>query len=170
MIKTRTERTSLFEEVVTGVNALFTAIACVLVAAIGIIIVASTFARAFGIPLILAHDFAQICFVYVVFLSFAPALQSGHHVTVELFEGFIPKRLRKYLNHVAAVACIVFGAILCWHLWQLTAKSFADDRLANAVIVVQLKWIQVIGPIGLLQFVLTAILRLVQAQQSFRAS
>lgn len=160
---------SLFRRVVEGVNALFTAIACVLVAAIGIIVVWATLARSFGTPVIWAHDYAQIAFVYVVFLSLAPALQAGQHVTVELFEGLVPRVFRKYLDHVAAIACIVFGAVFFWYLWQLTARSFGDNRLANAVVVVQLKWIQVIGPVGVLQFVLTALLRLAEAQQRLRA-
>ncbi|AJE48453.1 TRAP transporter small permease [Celeribacter indicus] len=158
----------LFKSVVEGVNALFTALACILVAAIGIIVVAATLARTFGTPQMWAHDYAQIAFVYVVFLSFAPALQSGQHVTVELFEELVPQSARRYLDHVAALACIVFGAIFCWYLWQLTARSFADGRLANAVVPVQLKWIQIIGPIGLIQFLLTALLQLFEAQRQFR--
>ncbi len=166
MSEPRSRTFLLFEGVVERANALFTAVACVLIAAIGIIVVAATLSRTFGLSLIWAHDYAQIAFVYVVFLSLAPALQAGQHVTVELFESLVPKPLRKYLDHVAALACIVFGAVFLWYLWQLTARSFADNRLANAVIAVQLKWIQIIGPIGVLQFVLTAVLQLVQAQQS----
>ncbi len=161
---------ALFKNAVEGVNALFTAIACVLIVAIGLIVVLATFARTFGAPQMWAHDYAQIAFVYVVFLSFAPALQAGQHVTVELFEELVPRPARRYLDHVAALACIAFGAIFCWYLWQLTARSFADNRLANAVIAVQLKWIQVIGPIAMAQFVLTALLRLVEAQRQFRAT
>lgn len=160
----RSQAFLLFKSTVEGVNALFTAIACLLVAAIGIIIVAATLARTFGAPQMWAHDYAQIAFVYVVFLSFAPALQNGQHVTVELFESFVPRPARRFLDHFAAIACIIFGAIFCWYLWKLTARAFSDNRLATAVISIQLKWIQVIGPIGVLQFVLTAILRLFEAQ------
>ncbi|SDN83973.1 TRAP-type C4-dicarboxylate transport system, small permease component [Lutimaribacter pacificus] len=170
MVEPHSRAFTLFSKAVEGVNALFTAIACLLVAAIGIIVVAATLARSFGAPQMWAHDYAQIAFVYVVFLSLAPALQSGQHVTVELFEGLVPRGFRKYLDHVAAIACILFGAIFFWYLWQLTARSFGDNRLANAVITVQLKWIQVIGPIGVLQFVLTALLRLAEAQQRLRAA
>ncbi len=160
----------LFKKVVEGVNALFTNVASVLIAAIGIIVVAATLARTFGAPQMWAHDYAQIAFVYVVFLSLAPALQAGQHVTVELFEGFLPNATRRYLDHVAAIACIIFGAVFFWYLWKLTHRSFSDNRLATAVIAVQLKWIQVIGPIGTLQFVLTAFLRLAEAQIRFRTA
>ncbi|MAM61370.1 MULTISPECIES: TRAP transporter small permease [Maritimibacter] len=159
-----------FKRTVEGVNALFTFVACLLIAAIGLIVVGATLARAFGEPQMWAHDYAQIAFTYVVFLSLAPALQSGQHVTVELFEGFLPNWIRKYLDHVAAIACLIFGIVFCWYLWKLTSRAFSDNRLATAVIAVQLKWIQVIGPIGVLQFVLTAVLRLFEAQQRFAAT
>lgn len=147
-------------------NAIFTAIASALVVAICIIVVAATIARALGAPQVWSHDYAQIAFVYVVFLSLAPALQTGQHVTVELFEGLVPRRARRYLDHVAAIACIIFGAIFFWFLWKLTAKAFADGRLANAVIAVHLKWIQVIGPIGVAQFVFTAIVQLFEVPRN----
>lgn len=166
MVLSNSRAFGLFKTAVEGINGLFTAVACLLVAAIGIIVVAATISRAFGASLIWAHDYAQLAFVYLVFLSLSPALQAGQHVTVELFEGLVPKPLRRYLDKVAAAACLIFGVILLWQLWQLTARSFADNRMANAVITIQLKWIQVIGPIAVLQFVLTAVVQLFDAPQS----
>ncbi|MZR12195.1 TRAP transporter small permease subunit [Maritimibacter sp. DP07] len=159
----------MYKRVVEGLNRAFTAVACLCVALIGVIVVGATLARYFGSPVIWAHDYAQIAFTYAVFLSLAPALQAGQHVTVELFEGLVPKAIRPYLNRVAAIACIIFGAIFLWYLWQLTERAFQDNRLANAAVAIPLKWILVAGPVGAMQFLLTAILRFFeddpQAQQ-----
>ena len=149
-----------FEWGVKRVNALFALLAAGLVLVVMIVGVTATLSRALGLNLLWAHDSAQVAFVYLVFLTLGPALQTGHHVSVELFETLIPARTRKYLDHVAAIACILFGAIFLKFLWQLTSRSFEDGRLAMAAIEIPLKWIQLAGPLGAIQFILTAIMNL----------
>jgi TRAP-type C4-dicarboxylate transport system permease small subunit len=146
--------------VVRGLNSLFTLIACGLVIVIVAVVIAAIVARELGAGLIWANDVAQIAFTYLAFLSFGPALASGHHVTVELFEPIVPMPLRRHLDAVAAVACIVFGVIFLFELWNLAGRAFADDRMANMAIAVPLKWIQLAGLIGVAQFCLTAVLQL----------
>nr|WP_245363900.1 TRAP transporter small permease [Neorhizobium galegae] len=141
-------------------NSLFAIVACILIMFIVAVIILAIVTRELGVALIWANDVAQIAFVYVVFLSFGPALATGHHVTVELFEPLVPTPLRRHLASVAAIACIVFGAIFLYQLWNLTSRAIADDRMAVLAIPVELKWIQIAGPIGAAVFCLTGVQQL----------
>jgi TRAP-type C4-dicarboxylate transport system permease small subunit len=151
---------ALFETLVRRLNSLFAFVACFLVILIVAVIILAIVTRELGIGLIWANDVAQIAFVYVVFLSFGPALATGQHVTVELFEPLVPTPLRQHLDSIAAIACIVFGLIFLYQLWNLTSRAIADDRMAVLAIPVELKWIQIAGPIGVAMFCLTAVQQL----------
>lgn len=153
------ETLAMFEVVVKKLNGFFALLACGLVVVVMAVVVVAIVAREIGLPLLWATDIAQIAFVYMAFLSFGPALASGHHVTVELFEPLVPRPLRRYLDAVAALACALFGAIFLYELWSLAGRSFADGRMAVTVIPIQLKWIQLAGLIGVAQFCLTALLQ-----------
>jgi len=150
----------LYEALVKRLNGLFAILASILVLVVIAVIVLSIVSREMGISLLWANDMAQVAFVYLVFLSFAPALQSGHHVTVELFEPLVPGVIRRHLDIVAALACLVFGLIFLNQLWALTSRAIADGRMAVMAVPVQLKWVQIAGPIGLVQFCLAAIAQL----------
>lgn len=154
---------ALFETWVRRLNSLFAVIARILVMAIVVVIILAIVTREMGIGLIWANDVAQIAFVYVAFLSFGPALQTGHHVTVELFEPIVPAPLRRHLDTVAAFACLLFGSVFLYQLWNLTGRAFADDRMANMAISIELKWIQVAGPLGVALFCLTALQQLISS-------
>ncbi|MCB1387772.1 MAG: TRAP transporter small permease [Rhodobacteraceae bacterium] len=151
---------ALYETLVRRLNSLFAALAAALVLVVVCVIVLAIVTREMGISLLWANDVAQIAFVYLVFLSFGPALSSGHHVTVELFEPLVPRVVQRHLDVVAALACILFGAVFVVQLWALTSRSFADGRLAIMAVPVPLKWVQLAGPVGLVQFCLTAVLQL----------
>lgn len=152
-----------YASLVTAINRLFARVASALVLTVVGVIVLAIVTRWLGISLLWAGDAAQIAFVWLVFLSFAPALQSGHHVTVELFEPLVPRPMRRHLDLVAALACLIFGAVFLFQLWALTSRSIADGRMAVMAIPVPLKWVQIAGPIGLGQFCLTALLHLMTA-------
>jgi len=150
----------LFEAVVERLNSLFALVACGLVVVVTAVIVIAIVTREMNVSLLWANDVAQIAFIYLAFLSFGPALASGHHVTVELFEPLVPRPLRKYLDTVAAVACLLFGAVFLYELWNLASRAFADGRMAVMTTPIELKWIQLAGLIGVAQFCLTALLQL----------
>lgn len=154
---------AMFETWVRRLNNLFTFIARVLVMVIVVVIILAIVTREMGIGLIWANDVAQIAFVYVAFLSFGPALQTGQHVTVELFEPIVPAPLRKHLDAIAAFACLLFGSVFLYQLWNLTGRAFADGRMANMAISIELKWIQVAGPLGVALFCLTALQQLISS-------
>jgi TRAP-type C4-dicarboxylate transport system permease small subunit len=153
-----------FEVATRAVNRVFAAAACLATVLIVLLVLGSVGARVMGTHLLWPYDVAQFTLVYVVFLALAPALESGHHVVVELFDAVIPHFIRPWVQHVAAVLTILFGAVLLYQLYRVTSRAFADDRLAVAAITVPLKWVYVIGPIGTAQFILTALAELGRAQ------
>jgi TRAP-type C4-dicarboxylate transport system permease small subunit len=147
----------LFERMVKAVNRAFAATASLLTLIIVLLVLLAVVTRIAGSPALWPYDIAQFVLVYVVFLAMAPALESGHHVVVELFDGFIPGVVRRFVGHIAMALVIVFGAFFFWHLYRVTARAFDDNRLAVAAIAVPLKWVYLIGPIGIAQFILTAL-------------
>jgi|GEM_PF-4916577 len=149
-----------YETIVKRHNSLFTFIGCGLIVVIVASVVLSIATRQFGYSLLWAGDVAQISFSYLAFLAFGPALASGHHISVELFEPLVPAWLRRRLDVIAASAIIIFGAVFLFQLWKVTGRSFSDGRVALMMIPIQLKWIQLAGMIGMTQFCLTALLHL----------
>ena len=149
-----------FARATRAANRVFAAAAAALTLAILAVVLIDVALRWVAEPTLWANDVARFLLVYLFFLALAPALESGHHVAVDLFDRLLPRALRPLQRALGAGLCIAFGAVLLWQLSRLTGQVFADNRLATAVLVVPLKWIYVIGPLGALQFVLTALVQL----------
>jgi len=154
----------VLEQMVKAINSAFTLLASGLVVLIVAIVLYAIVTRIVGISALWTHDVTQFAFLYVFFLALAPALQSGHHITVELFDDAVPKFLRRYVFHIAGFLVLLFGCVLFWQVWKTTVRAFSDNRLAVAAIAVPLKWIYIAGPIGVAQFILTVIVQLGRAQ------
>lgn len=152
------------EQMVKAVNHAFTLLASGLVVVIVAIVLYAIATRMVAVSALWTHDITQFAFLYVFFLALAPALQSGHHISVELFDAAVPKVLRRYVFHIAGILVVLFGCVLFWQLWKTTIRAFSDNRLAVAAIAVPLKWIYIAGPIGAAQFILTGIVQLGRAQ------
>lgn len=149
-----------YDRAVRAINRAFAAAASVGTLVIVGLVLFAVASRAAGVPILWPFDVAQFALAYVFFLGLAPALESGHHVVVELFDRAVPRPIRPYVLHIAALLTLVFGTVFLWQLWRSTSRAFDDNRLAVAAIAVPLKWIYVIGPIGTVQFILTAIAEL----------
>jgi TRAP-type C4-dicarboxylate transport system permease small subunit len=154
---------ALAERTAEGINRLFVVLACTLALAIVAVILYDVTLRTLATPPVWAHDVARYALLYLFFLALGPALASGHHVVVDMFDRLVPDRLRRWQPHAAAAVSLVFGAVLLWQLLRITGQTFADGRLAPAVIPVPLKWIYVAGPIGAAQFVFVALVQLARA-------
>jgi len=146
-----------------AINRAFAAAASILVLAILVVVLIDVTLRFIAEPTVWAHDIARYSLLYLFFLALAPALESGHHVAVDMFDRLLPARLRRYQAHSAAVLTAAFGALLLWQLARLTSQALADNRLAPATIPIPLRWIYVLGPVGAAQFVLTALVQLGRA-------
>ncbi len=151
------------ERAAKAINRAFAAAASLLALAILVVVLIDVTLRWFAEPTIWANDAARYSLLYLFFFALAPALESGHHVAVDMFDRLLPAPLRRYQAHSAAVLTAVFGALLLWQLSRLTSQAFADNRLAPATIPIPLRWIYVLGPVGAAQFVLTALIQLGRA-------
>lgn len=113
--------------------------------------------RALGIaPSLWGFDLARYMLTWAFFLGLGPALASGHHVAVDVFDRMWPAPVRRVMPAIAALLALAFALLLLWFVWRLTARTFASDPLAPTVIAVKLKWIQAIGPLGCALFALNA--------------
>ena len=151
------------ERAAKAINRAFAAAASILALVILVVVLIDVTLRWVAEPSVWAHDIARYTLLYLFFLALAPALQSGHHVAVDMFDRIVPAPLRPYQAHAAAVLTAAFGGVLLWQLTRLTSQAFADSRLAPATIPLPLRWIYVLGPVGAAQFALTALVQLGRA-------
>lgn len=157
------------ERVVHAVNSLFVAIASVLVVGIVIVTVREVILRyGFNDPSLWAMDGARYALSFVFFLALGPALQSGHHVTVDLFDRFLPERLKPYQPVTGYLLTLAFATVLLRYTLDLTIEVFETGEMTFAAVPVALKYVYWIGPVGALQFWLTALVGLVRAGQALR--
>jgi TRAP-type C4-dicarboxylate transport system permease small subunit len=154
---------------VGAVNRAFMAVAIVLVVVLMLTILQDMASRyvirtgsAWGV------DFSRHMLTYLFFLALGPALASGHHVAVDLFEGAVPRPLRRWLPLVSALLCIAFGAVLLWFLAQATLSAYLTGAQTPTMIPIPVWWVYCIGPLGALQFLLTALLMLMRAVRGER--
>ncbi|MGY6537143.1 MAG: TRAP transporter small permease [Pararhodobacter sp.] len=153
----------MFEKAVITVNRAFVIAASILVLLIALAVFQDVLRRyLLGAPSLWAMDFARYALFYVFFLGLAPALQSGHHVSVDLFDRVWPRFLGRVMPYVAALMCLAFGLLLTWFVWRLTARTFASNPLAQTIVPIRLKYIHMIAPVGCIQFVLTALMLLLR--------
>ena len=153
-----------YAAVVQGVNRIFALVGVVLVAMLMVTILEDVVARyvlrsGFGWSV----DFSRYMLTYLFFFGLAPALASGHHVAVDLFEGAVPRALRQWLPLVSSLLCIAFGAILFWFLTRATLRAYTTGALTPTMIAIPVWWVYAVGPLGALQFVLTALLHAIRA-------
>lgn len=147
---------------VNRINRFFLAISCLLAALIMVTILQDVVRRyLFNDPSAWVLDICSFMLVYLVFLALAPALEAGSHVSVDLFNRLLPRRLRRGVFFLGGVLTIFFAAVLFRMLLGETMEAFADDNIfPAATIAMKMKYIWMIGPVGVLQFILTALVLL----------
>lgn len=145
------------------VNRLFAAIACILVLVITALIVVAVFYRyILHDPIAWVLDITIFLLVFVFFLAIAPALESGSHIEVDLFDPLIPSKYRKAQRLVGKMLTLIFAAVFFWFVVAYYREIVEVDELSFTMVTVQLKLIYWIGPVGALQFLLTAVVLLVR--------
>src|SRR3990167_11310768 len=95
-----------------AINRAFAAAASIMALAILVVVLIDVTLRWIAEPTVWAHDIARYSLLYLFFFALAPALQSGHHVAVDMFDRLLPPRLRPYQAHSAAILNAVFGGLL----------------------------------------------------------
>lgn len=140
------------------VNRVFLALAGLLAAAILLVLAYDLVARnVFDAPTLWALDISRFLLLFLFFLALAPALESGAHVSVDVLELYLGAQPRRVLRIVARILVLVFGAFLMWQICRTTYEAFAENSLFPTVVPLRLKHVYWIAPIGVLQFLLTAL-------------
>lgn len=152
-----------FETFTRRVNRVFAAIACVLVFIIMTVIVVEVFNRyVLNDPNAWVLDITIFLLVFVFFLAFAPALESDSHIEVDLFDPLIPAPARKAQRLIGKTLTLIFAAVFFWFVFAFYREIVEVDEMAFTMIAMPLKYVYWIGPIGALQFLLTAIVLLIR--------
>ena len=145
------------ERGVVAVNRLFLTAAALLVLLMVAIILFDVIARSFfNTPTVWAFDIVRFALLYATFLGLAPALASGSHVVVDMFDPLLPRGIRPVIPFLAAGLTLIFGVVLLWYIAGLALEAFADDRIAQATIALPEKWVWLPAPIGSALFVAVA--------------
>jgi TRAP-type C4-dicarboxylate transport system permease small subunit len=146
------------------VNRIFAIAARVIVLGIVLVVIREVvFRYVLNAPSVWAMDGSSFALIFVLFLALAPALESGHHVAVDLFDPLVPARLRPHQKIAGHLLTVAFGLTLFWYLLDMTIEAFQTDEMTYSVVPVPLKWVYWIGPVGTLEFVLTAVVLLGRA-------
>jgi TRAP-type C4-dicarboxylate transport system permease small subunit len=120
----------------------------------------------FNAPTTWVMDVSRFLLVYVFFLALAPALENGSHVSVDILDHYLSPGSRRALRILALALVLIFGAFLLWQLTRTTIEAFEDDTLFPTLVPVKLKYVFWIGPVGMIEFLLTALALLIRALRS----
>ena len=146
-----------------AVNRLFAAAACMLVLVImTAIMIQIVYRFVLDDPIAWMLDITIFLLVFVFFLAVAPSLQSGSHIEVDMFDTIIPKRHHKTVRLIGKLLTVAFGAIFLWYVATFYYDIVELDEISFTMLIVQLKYLYWIGPLGAAQFLLTSIVLLIR--------
>lgn len=150
-----------------AVNKVFAVLAALITFAIMIFVLTAVISRyVFNWPLSELLDLTTFMLIFVFFLALAPALESGAHIEVDLFDPLIPRRFHKAQRMVGKLLTLLFALVLLWFVWKTFHDVVADDELSFTMLTVHLSHVYWIGPIGAAEFLLTAIVDIVRFAQT----
>ncbi len=113
-----------------GINRAFAAIACILVLVIMTLIMVEIFYRyVLHDPIAWVLDITIFLFVFVFFLAVAPALESGSHIEVDLFDPLIPQSARKTQRLIGKALTLIFAAIFFWFVFGVLPRNRERGRI-----------------------------------------
>ena len=142
---------------------MFAAAACLLVLVImTAIMIQVVYRYLLDDPIAWVLDITIFLLVFVFFLAVAPALQSGSHIEVDMFDSLIPTRYHKAVRLSGKLLTVAFGAIFLWYVAAFYYDIVEVDEVSFTILIVQLKYLYWIGPLGAAQFLLTAIVLLIR--------
>ncbi|WP_153731470.1 TRAP transporter small permease [Sporosarcina obsidiansis] len=152
----------VLERSMKKINSIFIALAAIMIILLVIIIVQEVIRRYFfNEPTTWALDISRFLLVYVFFLSLAPALQSGAHVSTDMVTSKLSPTMQWICKQIAYGLTIIYGIILFWQVLMPTIQVFANNSIFPIVIEVPMKYVYVIAPIGTAQFVITSLICLI---------
>jgi TRAP-type C4-dicarboxylate transport system permease small subunit len=151
------------ETITRLVNRVFAVLACVIVVAIMTLIVIEVVYRyLLNDPIAWVLDVTIYMLVFVFFLALAPALESGSHIEVDLFDPLIPSSARKAQQVVGRSLTLLFGMIFLWFVFAYYREIVNTDEMSFTILPIRLALVYWIGPVGALQFLITSVVLLVR--------
>lgn len=162
MMKTNTfnepKIVSKIEKVMKVINSFFIFLASILIFLMVVIIVQEVLRRyLFNNPTTWSLDIARFLLVYIFFLALAPALESGTHVSTDMITSKLSATAQWISKLIAFLLIAIYGVILFWYVLLPTIDVFQDDRLFPVAIALPMKYIYIIAPFGVIQFIFTAL-------------
>lgn len=155
---------AVYAAIISGTNRLFAAFGIGLVALLMLTILEDVVARyVLRAGSGSSADFSRYMLTYLFFFGLAPALASGHHIAVDLFERAVPLPIRAWLPIISSALCVGFGAVLLWFVMRATLRTYATGAVTPTMVPIPVWWIYAAGPIGVVQFFLTAVLQVLRA-------
>lgn len=150
-------------------NRVFAALACVIVLAVmALIVVEVVYRYLLNDPIAWVLDVTIYMLVFVFFLALAPALESGSHIEVDLFDPLIPASARKAQQIVGKLLTLLFSMIFLWFVFAYYREIVDTDEMSFTILPIRLALVYWIGPVGALQFLITATVLLVRfCKESF---
>ena len=147
----------MLERITHAINRVFLWIAGWLAAAtLAIITYDLVLRNVFDEPTTWALDVSRFMMVYLFFFALAPALEAGAHVSVDILEQNMPPKVRRWLQILAMVFVLIFGAFLFWQVMRFTIEAYEDNALFPTFIRIRLIEVYWIAPVGVAEFLLTA--------------
>ena len=116
----------------------------------------------FGAPTLWALDASRFLLLLLFFFALAPTLEAGSHVSVDVLHHYLGPGPRRVMRIVAHVLLLTYGTFLMWQICRHTYDAFVDDALFPTVVPIKLKHVYWVGPLGMLQFLLTSIVMLAE--------
>ena len=81
-----------------------------------------------------AVDISTLALVSVAFLGLAAAELDGRHVSVDLIEANLPRRIRTGLALIRTVLLAVIGAVLGWGMYGTVTSAFERSETTNGIL------------------------------------
>lgn len=145
-----------YHSCVSAINRCFLMISGLMIlAVVGIVLWDIVSRNVFGQPTLWALDTSRFALVFIFFFALAPALESGAHVAVDILYEYLQDGPKRTLLIIAQSIVIVFTLILLFYVYGETRESFEDDGAFPATIPIKMKYVYWIGPVGVLQLLLT---------------
>ena len=149
---------SIYDTFNRRVNKIFSKLSGILILVIAVLIFQDVIQRyVFNSPTSWSLDLSGFLLVYIVFLSLSPTLESGQHVSVDLLNEVVSPKMKKIFKNIVLLLVIAFGVIFFWKILEYTIQVAQDQRISTSNIPIPLIYVYLIAPIGIFQFILTAI-------------
>ncbi|GGA94039.1 TRAP transporter small permease [Allosediminivita pacifica] len=87
----------------------------------------------FNAPLFWAEEVVLYAIIWMSFVGISYGLPRASHISVDVLEAFLPSRFAWPFRILSCALGIVFGVVLLWLGWKLTATTFGRGQLSPAL-------------------------------------